>query len=92
MVWAQESPSLWIVRSWGGHGGSRVSESRRTSVRKEWCTKSTGSRGLRRGGGVRQSSLRQERENVQKAEGKKRPVKVRIQKQEARGQEPEPYE
>lgn len=54
--------------------------------------KSTGSRGLRRGGRARQSSLRQWRGNVQKAEEKKHPVEVRIQKQEARCQEPEPYE
>lgn len=76
-----------------GHRGSRVSESKRTSIRKEWCTKSTGSKGLGTGGGARQSSLRQDRGHIQKAEGaKKHPVKVRIQKQEARGQEPEPYE
>lgn len=43
-------------------------------------------------GGAKQSSLRQWRGNVQKAEGKKHPVEVRIQKQEARCQEPEPYE
>lgn len=78
------------LRTWRGHGGSRVSDSRKTSIRKEWYVKFTGSRGLRRRGGARQCSLRQQRGSVQKAEGKKHLVKVRIQKQEARGQEPEP--
>lgn len=72
-VWAQESPSLWRIRSWRGHGGSTVSENRRPSIRQERDAKSTGSRGFRRTGGAKQSSLRQERRNVQKAEGEETP-------------------